>query len=59
MEGKEVSWRSASGIRSGIIIGRFTRKIDNAFLGYLVQMANGKKVIVHPKSFINEEEAAQ
>ena len=53
MEGKEVSWKSISGTRSGVVLAKFYRKKDNALLGYIVQMADGMKMIVHPKSFIN------
>lgn len=52
MEGKTISWKYANGIMSGEVIGNFYRKIDKEFLGYLVQMANGKRMIVHPKSII-------
>ena len=59
MEGKEVSWNTVNGVRSGIVLAKFYRKKDNALLGYIVQMANGKKVIVHPKSFIHAETQEQ
>lgn len=59
MEGKTISWKAANGIREGIIIGKFFRKRDNTFLGYLTQLANGKKVIVHPNSIIHAEATEQ
>ena len=62
MEGAEekvVRWHTANGVCDGIIIAKFYRKKDNALLGYIVQVANGKKMIVHPKSFINAETSEQ
>ena len=49
---QKVAWYSVNRVRWGIIIGKFYRKKDNALLGYLVQLPDNKKVIVHPKSII-------
>lgn len=46
--GEEVSWKTLNGIRSGIIEGEHEK-------GYIVRLSNGKMVIVHPKSFINNQ----
>ena len=51
-EGKEVRWNTINGVRSGVIVGKVTRKKDGAPLGYLVKLNNGKFVIVNSKSFI-------
>ena len=56
-EGQVVTWHSVNRVQRGIIIGKLYRKKDNVFLGYLVQMENGKKSIVHPKSIIHAETA--
>lgn len=58
-EGRRVSWKAVNGIRSGIIIGRVTRKMGSEFLGYLVELDNKKRVIVHPESIINGSQTAQ
>ena len=51
-EGKEVRWNTVHGVCSGIVKGAVTRKKDGMPLGYLVQLRNGKYVIVNSKSFI-------
>ena len=51
--GKTVSWKTVNGIRSGIIQTSITLKKTNVFLGYLVLLDNGKRVIVHPNSIIS------
>lgn len=57
--GGKVSWKTVHGVRNGVILARFYRKKDNALLGYIVQMEDRKKMIVHPKSFINAETSEQ
>ena len=46
MEGEKVMWYGINRIHRGVIVGRHKR-------GYIVQTETGKKVIVHPKSFIH------
>ena len=45
-------WQGVSRVYRGIIIGKVYRRKDHAFLGYLVQKKDGKKVILHPNSII-------
>ncbi len=59
IKGKAVSWKTVHGISTGTIIGQITRKKDNEFLGYLVELENGKRSIVHPKSFINASQTTK
>lgn len=51
-KGQRVSWKTVHGISSGVIESPITRKKDKMFLGYVVRLDNGKKVIVHPNSII-------
>ena len=46
---RRIEWRSANGPRSGIIIGKHK-------LGWKVMLDNGKMVIVHPNSIINNKD---
>lgn len=50
--GQRVSWKTVHGISSGIVESPIVREKDNTFLGYVVRLDNGKKVIVHPNSII-------
>lgn len=51
-KGQKVAWYSVNRVRWGIIVDKFYRKKDNALLGYLVQLPDNKKIVVHPKSII-------
>ena len=50
--GKRVRWHSVNRIRMGVVVADFRRKKDNEFLGYLVQMDDGRYVIANPKSIV-------
>ena len=50
--GQRVSWKTVHGISSGTVESPITRKKDNMFLGYVVRLDKGEKVIVHPNSII-------
>lgn len=54
-KGQRVAWYSVNRVRKGIIIGKFYRKKDNEFLGYLVELPDNKRIVVHPKSIIQCE----
>lgn len=52
--GQRVSWKTVHGISSGTVESPIpiVRNKDNAFLGYVVRLDNGKLVILHPNSII-------
>lgn len=47
-EGQKITWRTANGYASGVIVGKHR-------FGWKVNRDNGKMVIVHPKSIIKCE----
>jgi hypothetical protein len=53
-QGQIVRWRSINKVFSGILESPVYKKKDNSLLGYLVRKKDGRYVIVHPKSFIQE-----
>ena len=53
-QGQIVRWRSINKEFSGILESPVYKKKDNSLLGYLVRKKDGRYVIVHPKSFIQE-----
>ena len=51
---RRISWRAVNRNYSGVIVGKLFRRRDNAFIGYVVRLDNGKYSIVDTKSIINE-----